>query len=554
MNIINLRDVGATEIPDSFRGILRISPNDGVDDPTPLLSVVGTKIQLSTSEGTLLPMTFATKSAMCKVTGRDTEEIELISVVHEYTNLNVTQTLHINSTLYLEPIGTKVPLILVNDSNSLGYPIEAPINESYFNYENRFNFDRSLPLEENISKNLSLAEYNTISESEKVTINGAPVYRYIQSDGERIMVQDFQNRSAILGVYPGNTYSRSNSNKYIHDLSDEAKYTTSGIHTQLSYIPLDTIIWKNLQDDLEGIYRSSAGRYFNLSNGTSNELAKKLFGNDITLETLEAKGTSPILGIPVQSGTIHYNAIPAHRYFFHCVRRYNKSSRKNTTYNSTNITEADCSLDNMMNTLTRQYVLCDGKEITTDYPNINAAGLMSLGWTSTHRAIGMTMNGDPNKFKTPPLFECDQFAPRFLRGLNWLRNDDGSLTKNTLTYNKVDFQGDIANHKKVLDRVGIHYANYDYELQNSYEHAHALFANKPTETLSDPSISITDQLNKEKSMFQGKLESELPANAVAWRTYVNGTPTYHDFEGSFLKTYILKTVGGLKKERRLILW
>lgn len=547
MNIITLRDIGTTEIHDSFRGILRISPNEGVDDPTPLLSVVGSRVQLSTSEGTLLPITFVTKSALCKVVGRSTSKVDLINVVHEYENLNITKSLNIRPTLYLEPSGAKVPLILVNGSTSVGYPLEAPDNEAYFNHSNKFGFDKNLSLEENISKNLSKAEYDTIPESEKVTINGAPVYRYIQPGDEPIRVQDFQTRTAILGVYPGNTYTRSKSISSVHDLRDEDKYSSSGVHTQFSYLPLDKMIWENLQTDLGGIYRSTSGRYFNLSNGSSNELAKKLFGNDITPEKLEEKGTALILGVPVQSGTIHYNAIPAHRYFFHCARRYDNSSRKSATANSTNITEANRSLNNVMNNLTRQYVLCDGKEITTDYPNIDRAGLVALGWTSTHRAIGTTISGDANKFKTPPLFECDQFAPRFLRGLNWLRDSNGNLISNTLTYNKVGDKNDAANHKKVIDQVGMYYANYDYDFHKRYEHAHMLFANKPIELFSDSSSTVIDELLNEKKMFQGKVDSEVPENINAWAEYVNGTPTYWNSGGSFFKSYILKTIGGLKK-------
>ena len=549
MNIINLRDIGTTEIHDSFRGILRISPNEGIDDPTPLLSVVGSRIQLSTSEGTLLPMTFVTKSAMCKVIGRSTPEVELINVVHEYENLNITKSLSIRPTLYLEPTGTKVPLILVNGSTSIGYPLEAPDNISYFNYGNKFGFDKSLSLEENIAANLSLAEYKQIPDSEKVSINDAPVYRYIQGeDGNPVRVQDFQTRTAVLGVYPGNTYSRSKSVSSVHDLHDENKYATSGIHTQLSYLPLDKMIWENLQTDIGGIFRSTAGRYFNLGNGTSNNLAKKLFGDDITPEKLEEKGTAPIMGIPVQSGTIHYNAIPAHRYFFHTVRRFDKNSLKNATSNSSNISEANRSLNNTMNTLTRQYVLCDGKEITTDYPNIDKEGLISLGWTSTHKAIATTMSGNSNNFKTPPLFEFDQYAPRFLRGLNWLRDGNNKLTSNHLAYNKVGFKNDSANHAKVLDKIGMHYANYDYDLQNRYKHVHMPFASKPVEFFSTTAkASEPDELWREKKMFQGELNSELPENGDAWKTYVKGTPTYYDFGGSFFKSYMLKTVGGLKK-------
>ena len=539
MDIITLRNVGSFEIPDSFRSILRISPNDGEDDPSELLSTEGNKIQLSTSEGVMLPLTFTTNSAKRNVAGR-AGEIDLINVIHEYNILHVSKSLNIRPTLYLEPVQNEVPLLFVNGGNSLGYPLESPKNTSYFNNDNIMGFDKDLSLEENISKCVKTSNYNNIAKSEKVTINDEPVYRYIIDDSvpgsETIKkVQDFTTRTAILGVYPGNTYRQSNANTAIHDLSKETHNTSVGIHTQLSYLPLDELIWRTLEMNLTGVYRSYNGRYFGLGkSGTSDELGKTLFGDDYTLEKLKEKGTGPIMNIGVQSGTIHYNAIPAHRYFFHTVRRYNDADRSEALDTDANITKADLNAYNPANILTRQYVLCDGKDITAEYPNIDMEHLRTLAWTETHKAIANSTSEVSTTFTTPPLFECDQYAPRFLRGLNWLRDGENSFKENNLTYIKVEsVPSDLANHSKNIREVGMYYANYDYDLQKTYEHAHAQFASKAGGGISS--------LNNEKSIFGGIHQSEVPTDEAGWKSYIKGVSS------SFYDSQMLKTVGGLRK-------
>lgn len=535
MDIITLRNVGPFEIPDSFRGILRISPNNGNDDASPLLSTEGSRIQLSDSEGILLPLTFVTKSIKSKVIGRESE-INLINVIHEYNILHVSNTLNVRPTLYLEPKQNEIPLLFVNDGNSLGYPLEAPENLSYFNRDNQMGFEPDLSLEENISKHVTSSKYKNIPKSEKITINGEPIYRYITNDESGITekVQDFTTRTAVLGVYPRNTYKQSRANTNVHSLSKEIHNGRKGIHTQLSYISLDDIIWRTLEMNLTGVYRSYNGRYFNLSNKTSDNLGKKLFGDDFTLDKLKAKGTGPIMNIGVQSGTIHYNAIPAHRYFFHTVRRYGDIERGTAITTDANITKADIGAYNHTNILVRQYVLCDGKDITSEYPHIDMEHLKTWAWTDTHKAIAKSTSEISTTFTTPPLFECDQYAPRFLRGLNWLRNEEAGFINNEKIYKKVETDiNDPANHAKNINKVGMYYANYDYDLQKTYEHAHALFAHKSGGGVSS--------LNNEKKILGGVHNSEVPNNVDGWEKYINGE------SDSFYNSQMLKTVGGLRK-------
>ena len=57
-----VRNVSQKQIYQSFMGILRISPNEGEDDPTALLSTIDAQIKLTDSDGNVLPITFIPKS------------------------------------------------------------------------------------------------------------------------------------------------------------------------------------------------------------------------------------------------------------------------------------------------------------------------------------------------------------------------------------------------------------------------------------------------------------------------------------------------------------
>ena len=542
MDIITLRNVGSFEIPDTYRSILRISPNNGNDDPSDLLtSANNAKIKLSTSEGTLLPLTFVSKKAQCEVVERENDSIELINIAHEYNKLFVSKSLNIKPTLYIEPNSKKIPLIFVNDSNSLGYPFEAPVNTSYFNHNNKLGFDSKLSIEENIKQKLTPSDYSKISESEKISINGEPVYRYINAgNGEVLRVQDFNHRTSVFGVYPGNTYPQNAANADIHDLNDETNSDKSGLHTQLSYLPLDTIIWKCLERSLAGVRRNYEGHYFNLSKGSSNALGKQLFGDEAIEDDIKDK--APIVNFAVQSGTIHYNAIPAHRYFFHTLRRYKEAERNNHLYSeSGSITGADVLASNAMNTLCRHYALCDGKDIKTAYPNLQPINY----WSAVHEAIGTSMDNDASTFKTPPLFELNQYAPRFIRGLNWIPIEDEAgnikFKNNAQIYKKVESLDDAANHKKDINQVGAYYANYDYDLPRTYEHGHALLSFKSF-------VGDVTSLNTEADIFQGKENTaKLPKAKQSWINYVNGNSE------TFLGSQMLKTAGSLLDAGEMII-
>ena len=534
MDIITLRNVGSFEIPDTFRSILRISPNKGVDDPSELFITKDKEIKLSTSEGTILPLTFIPKVAQCEVVNRDKDSVELINIVHNYNKLFIAKSLNIRPTLYIKPSNRQVPLLFVNDGNSLGYPVQAPADTNYFNYErnisdgvNMVALNPNLSMEENISK-LTDEEYElllSLEKTKKISINNKPIYRYLKGAGK--FFQDLNYCTSVLGVYPGDTYKQNNDKDKIYDLNDNHHKNNNKLHTQLSYIPLDSLIWKCVEAYLAGKYRSYKGHYFNLNKKTSDELGKKLFSDNIT--ELDIKDKAPIINAFVQSGTIHYNAIPAHRYFYHLKRRLVGQP-----------TKAELGNSSAMNMLCTQYILCDGKEFKESYKQL--ADIPEIDWTETHEAIAKSTNKkngsgevDSSAFKTPPLFELNQYAPRFLRGLNWIRNGEKSFKANTLKYKKIDRNEDPANHAKDIGEVGTYYANYDADLQRKYEHGHAQFAAKTF-------VGEITSLNEEIDIFRGAhSSSEIPTNNEAWEKYIKGQ------SDTFLGSQMLKTVGGLKK-------
>lgn len=585
MNILNLRNVGSFEIPDSFRGILRISPNivgnNLEDDPTSLLIAPDSEIKLSDSEGNELPLTFIPKAISTVVVDK-LNAIDLINVTHRYKGLFIINSLSIKPTLNIKLNGNKIPLIFSNGTHSVGYPIEAPDDLTYFNRNNKFKFDKNLSYDENIRTKIPVT-HELYTNSEKYSnqwaiVNGEYAHHYIQSEKEYHKVPILKKREYVLGTCKNHRYSKARNPNLVYDLSDD-KFTSTS-HTQLSYVPLETLLYSNLEADLSGIYRNTKGRYFNLNplgapgdnNVSNNNLAYTLFGNDYTPEALENDAKGPIMGIPVQSGTIHYNAIPARNYFFHLARRYNSSKRAETIVNNTGLLSGAANdLNTSINIIMRQYALCDGKTLSGDiakneYHNIDIEAF-NHNFGDTHTAIQTSIGGlSGNTIKTPSLFECDQLSLRFIRGLNWLRTSDidntnsiysgneilnlkGSkdnepvyFTNNTKKYKKFTKDNDYGNLVKDIHNVGMYYFNNDSAIQKNWKHTHLILGAKNGEALNG------DELNKIKKVFFGE-ETEIDNltensdHGAAWSTYVkNSSP---NTSNTFLGSYMLKTLGGI---------
>lgn len=512
MNIVSLRNVSAFEIPDSFKGILRISPmknkNDELcDDITSLLKGElydsTTPIRLSNSEGTILPLEFKPWICRTKVYG-ESNTVKLHALSHVFkAGLFVVDNLKIKSTLYLET------LKFIKDKNVLIYPKDSPFASTYFNKENRFNFDRNISVEENLRTNydnlLTNGVYNINDDTyktEHIKLGNDYVYRYEYiTDGVNSgtkKVNQLNYRDYVVGVAPGNVYKE-------NDL----------INTQLSFLNLDDLIWKTIEAYNKGVYRNATGRY--IFSSEKSKLFKELFGENVSVEEIEKK--APLVGLPIQPGTIHYNAIPARRYFFH-YKRYNDNVKKPVRISG-----------NVTSNIIKEFVLCDGKELPESII-------------------------DSNITKTPPLFECDQLSPRYIRGLNWLRtnskgeildndvlNDKGgsgeeiaSFINNNKIYKKVSNNTDAANHKKDLHDVGTYFVNYDSKLRTKYKHAHLLFTEDSGE------ISSYDTLSNVKETFFGGNTENTPGGKTyedSWKNYINFK------ENTFLGSYMMRTVGGL---------
>jgi hypothetical protein len=248
MKIINLRTVGSFEIPDSFRGILRISPNDGIDDPSSLITTVGTEIILSDSIGTELPIKFKVKSFNVKLVERN--NIDMINLAHNYSNLYITKSLHIRPTLYIDknndPINNRPPLIFIKDGNAVGYPLEAPDDIRYANWNNRLGTSAFETLSPSDKKFNDLFGENGKYKSEHIIIDGTTQYQYIShldKDGQHkyYKVPEINRRIYALGSCPGHTYKVSDFNIGSHDLSGITSNIPTGRYTQLSFVNLDNI-------------------------------------------------------------------------------------------------------------------------------------------------------------------------------------------------------------------------------------------------------------------------------------------------------------------------
>lgn len=560
MNILNLREVYSFEIPDSYRGILRISPNEiggfEEDDPTELLLDVHAAVHLSDSAGNTLPITFKTQTHSTTVLDRDNAYVDLIHFGLEIKNLYIAKSLRIKSNLLIIPGENKFPLIFGNGSESVSYPIEAPVNTGYFNFGNKLEFKPNLSYEENVNSLPNNHElYQDTSKWQWSKINNEYQYKHIFKGSQYYKVPILKKRDYILGVSAGGTYMYPASNTPI-DLSDSFKAGSSTKHTQLSWIPADSVINHSIDRFTSGIIRTLNGRYINLNSlgdetetESSNNLAKALFGEDYKKELLTV--VAPILGSGVQSGTIHYNAIPPRRYFFHLLRRYNTINRLSALKNkNSSITSAYPSKLNTMNNITLNYALCDGKMIS-EKPNIDYDSFKNK-WSNVHSAIAKSFgNTDEVKdIQTPPLFEMDQLSPRFIRGLNWLRknvkdkyytgsnalspdtgDDYNNFDTNTVTYIKYG-SGDAANISKDIHDVGMYYFNTDSDLQKNWKHSHLLFSNE------NGAMGL-DTLYEERSIFTGTYNEDLPSDKEAWIKYVKGDENY--YKGSL----ILKTAHGI---------
>lgn len=580
MNIINLRKIGSFEIPDSYMGILRISPNEFneeiIDDPTEILKS-GNNVPISDSAGNNLAIEFQCKEV--KVFSVDDAKVTINLPSQLYKgDLYVADSLNIRSSLYLGKGSLRFNEKSNTKNLSTTYDITAPIDTSYFWYNiedvnGKTGLDKlsstSLESHENeVSKLVEDDPIFTDTKNEKYWVNINGEYQYMAKGESK--VPKIKKHDYVLG----SKYDPDNKNI-----------------TKIEFLNLQELIHDYIKKYLSGIHRDNKYRYFNLHDSTEpNRLATTLFGKDIVIEDLE--NTAPIIGIPVQSGTIHYNAIPSHRYFFHLARRESENNVIKDGILSDSIKKAITNLSGPMNTLCTQYILCDGKKIyennegepISEYSNINIKKLEKENPLSI------------SDIKvTPPLFDINQRTLRFLRGLNWLRgektivtkkineeektvettndynidlplnskgrqsevdpsliDDDGTIIsttiettflENTKTYLKVepsDGKTEKANHPKNINELGLYLSSTDKDIQYKLKHSHLLFENKnvlePKNVLK-PSEEIETNYNTSNStsFINGSASSTI-YNLDGWKSYITS-----ESNATFKGSYMLKT-------------
>lgn len=490
MNFISLRDVTNREIYDSFRGIFRISPNTSelIDDPTPLLTTMDEEIKLSDSEGNYMGITFIPKKILTTIKvgnskeGLEDKEAEIINITQKCPHLYIVDELNIKPLLYIstkkheENEVQKSPIQIISKNGVLLFPVDAPDDSRYINYNNKENLNIPLnPTAEEIQ-----TAYDNLPSTHKfysddysdyhVILNGKKIFKSSNSDG--MLVPELYMNDYILGQCKGHTYSVNSQNdvpKMDRVNSDANSRITSA--TELSFLNFDKPMWQLLEGATRNSFRSYKGRYSNLlpkgnEEGTENDLFKSLFGQEVTKQ-LEAKlkTKAPLVGVSVQPGIIIYNAMPLRRYIFHTLRHYDNQSLQEKTNigNSTLITQANSYTKTVVHDLVCEFALCNGKRLKyfdqnnakTDYPNINKNNQTWQNWngkngvsTCIYDAIASSQNnnGNTSVIKTPPLFEYNQLSLRFLRGLNWVRTCNVTDENQNTTKYYFDSRRDIVEN------------------------------------------------------------------------------------------------------------
>ena len=388
----NVRNVAQKEIYDSYMGILRISPNlvYGVDedDATEMLhtladfrkeyfsEVQAVKVQVSDSDGNMLPIYFIPRAFSTDVTLRNagsnyvnTENIINICTWSD-NSVFVSKKLDVRSTVSL-----KIKVITIvsggqkntiqntpQASGILQFPIENPNDDYFFNKDNnkysidkdpnKFLFDpnddtpRHEQMEANLFnqpldwyKNVITNEIIRTGEDPQVIVGGKYVNTF-NVDNEDVPV--FYTRDYVLGHHEGHTVKGKEAYAGVRDewMDSQSKaydvsFDDTTAFTRLSWIRIDDLIWDAVDEIVSGkIRHNDSGRYIDMGAQTTSgtQIIKELFGIGLDEEgmtDLNVQGigngslndTAPILGQGVQPGLMMYHAMPLHRYWFHRCRQ-----------------------------------------------------------------------------------------------------------------------------------------------------------------------------------------------------------------------------------------
>lgn len=516
MEQLNIRDVGNQQVYDSYMGILRISPNiidgESMDDTTLVFSNPkesngeDRKIIISDSDGIELGAYFVPRVKKTKVLNQynELEDAEVINLsFHTNNTLYVSQSLNVRSTLFLNkkserrisPIQIYTKRLGSNSFDITAYPVESPHDDDYFNNKNKLgliNPNSNIPIRQQLDTKLyemTRAEYDKIPDEHKVKISGKLIYT-TNKYSEKVPI--LYTRDYAVGSYSGHTaFMNKDTRDFIDEnylsgntglvpISDDSKFT------RLSFVRLDDIIWKSLEKVLTGKVRSREGRYDHLGENNDENIGPDIFGDaDITL-------TAPLSARSVPSGIVMYNAMPIKRFLFHNLRQILRNAEDERNYrgdnnlnlrreyvqyyNNGSITAIKETDPGFINTLTKEFVLCDGKELTYEnYQNINTANdtffqhdgdelvkrnsngkpIENTAWQTgpdnTYKAI--KDSSYDKKLRTPHLLDIDNLEMRFIRGLNWSSSlGESTPIKNTTNTSDKDnlYNNTYSNNTNII--------------------------------------------------------------------------------------------------------
>lgn len=475
MEKFNVRDVNDREIYESYMGILRISPDNDVDDATRKLINVGNDegVALSDSDGDMLAITFKSKAFLTSIHtyGENIEDRWLVNVQTNVKNtVFAVNTVNIRPTLTITTIADgliNAPILAY--SSNLGkvgvvcYPFDNPYDSGYFNDPLASNI-RPVSSNNAIERDTFLKEqspdwYTTnIDPEHYVKIDNKIVY-HLNTENESIPV--LYTKDKVLAHGHGASYiSRSgdaDTYRYVYDknLTENLKTDENAKVTHLCWTDIDKLVWDALKNVIQGDIRHLSGRYVNLGAEVNTDIRSSKLGidkqnndysiaaNNVMAYTL--KQTAPLVGLDVPVGNIMYNAMPYNRYMFYMAKQVLANIEKDPKIASMSQMAADVEkLGHRHNrhirpfadrdphfaaNLVKNFVLCDGKPVDiSHYPalNLDNDGLdCYTGATSSgvHNALKASYATD-SKICTIPLVKFNSTSGIFLRGMTWQKPGD----------------------------------------------------------------------------------------------------------------------------------
>lgn len=342
-------------------------------------------------------------------------------------------------------------------------------------------------------------------------------------------------RDYVLGIYDCHNVKTQESAAEtegwsIQDLASRGWIDTSQFHsdnmpqngdyfTKLSWIRIDNLVWDMLREILNGNVRHYKGRYRELGYDVVENGDGKGFqptGNvnfDNTnffrfenghgqgyLSLSQAAASTPfgfleengeLLGQDVAPGVIMYNAMPLHRYMFHVMRQraYNYTKEEHASVPTSGdwrqevgqlkeneiITEYAMFNPSFTNNLSKNFLLCDGREISSEhkvsvyenYPSINTNNFKLFVPDDQKMGCARDANGIPlqqqlsddtiyySLTKTPSLLSPHEAAPRLIRGASYYIDN----YKNSASDPNRDMEGD-----SVKENIDVYTFNRDKNL------------------------------------------------------------------------------------------